>query len=210
VAAGGDESAFWDRVAGRYDRLMRGLASRYDAVLDRLRRDLAGCDSALEVAAGTGLLTVTIAGTARRVVATDFSAPMLEELRKKLDALRVENVALLRRDARDLGFPAESFDAVVCGNALHLIPVPAEALAEMSRVLRPGGLLIAPTFCHGQSLAAKAVSRLMTLFSGFRVATRFSVASLGDLAAGQGLVVRTCENLGGLLPLAYLAAQKPR
>ena len=50
------------------------------------------------------------------------------------------------QDATKLPYTLETFDAVVISNALHIMPEPEKALAEIRRVLKPGGILIAPTF----------------------------------------------------------------
>lgn len=58
------------------------------------------------------------------------------------------------------------FDAVVISNALHIMPEPGKTLAEIRRVLKPGGILIAPTFTAAGSLSGRMRIRLMEL-SGF-------------------------------------------
>ena len=49
-------------------------------------------------------------------------------------------------DATALPYADDSFDAVLIANALHVMPEPEKALREIDRVLRPGGILIAPNF----------------------------------------------------------------
>ena len=54
------------------------------------------------------------------------------------------------QDATSLPYADETFDAVLIANALHIMPRPEKALAEIYRVLKPGGQLFAPTFVHGE------------------------------------------------------------
>lgn len=69
-----------------------------------------------------------------------------------------------------LRFPyaPDTFDAVVISNALHIMPSPEKALAEIRRVLKPDGVLIAPTLTAAGSVSGRIKIRFME-FSGFRV-----------------------------------------
>jgi len=95
---------------------------------------------------------------------------------------------------------------VVIGNLLHLLPEPAVALAEARRVLKPGGLLLAPTFCHGQGALAQIVSRLLGL-TGFPIVTRFRGQELDGLIEGAGFQLLDAHWYQGLLPIRYIAAR---
>lgn len=52
-------------------------------------------------------------------------------------------------DATGLSFSDNSFDVAIISNALHIMPEPVKVLTEIKRVLKPNGLLIAPTYSHG-------------------------------------------------------------
>jgi ubiquinone/menaquinone biosynthesis C-methylase UbiE len=77
--------------------------------------------------------------------AIDFSENMIDEARDALYTAPAGTTHLVRALAGALPFPAASFDAVTCVNTLHNFPTwdhVRDALAEMARVLRPGGLLV--------------------------------------------------------------------
>ena len=88
----------------------------------------------LDVAGGTGNYAAALAGLEYRPTVLDASDAMLERARRK-------GLAAVRADSSNLPFDDASFDAVVNCSALHLIPAWREALAEMRRVLKPGGRL---------------------------------------------------------------------
>ena len=68
---------------------------------------------------------------------------MLERARRKVQAeCFAEYISLLHGDAGKLLFPDDCFDVVTCLETLEFLPDPRQALAEMIRVLRPGGLLL--------------------------------------------------------------------
>jgi ubiquinone/menaquinone biosynthesis C-methylase UbiE len=102
------------------------------------------CPRVLDVATGTGRMVLALLrepdfrGT---VVGIDRSVPMLTEGRAPLQEHR-QRVALLRQDAANLGFIDHSFDAVTCLEAMEFMPHPMMVLAEIIRVLKPGGLVL--------------------------------------------------------------------
>jgi ubiquinone/menaquinone biosynthesis C-methylase UbiE len=102
----------------------------------------------LDIGAGRGAITRALAesrGPAGSVVAGDISPRMLEQLA----ALRLPGVETRLLDARRLDLADASFDMVFAGFVLSAMPDPAPAIAELARVLRPGGqmLLSAPGPC---------------------------------------------------------------
>lgn len=118
------------------------------------------------------------------------------------------NLEVQVADALVLDREDGSFDAVLMCNLLHLLPEPAEALAEARRVLRPGGRLLAPTFCHGEGWVASGVSRLLGV-TGFPVMSRFKDEGLDALIASAGFEVMDARWSSGLLPLRYIEARPP-
>lgn len=101
----------------------------------------------LDLGGGPGRWTIWLAGRGHRVVLADLSEVMLEIARRELAGAGVEAEAVLKVDARDLGrFTDGEFDAVLAlGPFYHLVAAAdrARAAAEIHRVLRPGGLLVA-------------------------------------------------------------------
>jgi ubiquinone/menaquinone biosynthesis C-methylase UbiE len=202
-----EAAAFWKGQARRYDGAIRVLNRRFEEMTGRVRELVSGRGDVLELAAGTGLVTQRIAPVVTRLVATDRSDAMLEVLRGRM--ADVPGVEIRSADALALPFADDSFDALVAANLLHLLPNPALALAEMRRVLRPSGLLCAPTFCHGDTPLAHVVSRLLGLVK-FPVVTRFSGDSLVSLLEAAGVRVETRARYAGVLPLWLVARRDSR
>lgn len=94
---------------------------------------------ALEVGAGSGALTETLAGSVGSLLATDFSPKMLELLRERIQATALTNVTCKVMDGQALDLPNASFDRAASSFALMLFPDRVKAFSEMRRVLRPGG-----------------------------------------------------------------------
>jgi demethylmenaquinone methyltransferase/2-methoxy-6-polyprenyl-1,4-benzoquinol methylase len=106
--------------------------------------DLAGVSGgavALDVCCGTGDLALELrrrVGSSGRVVGLDFSAPMLELAQAKSTAQGLA-VEWMQGNALELPFPDESFDAATVGFGVRNVADVPAAIAEMARVVRPGG-----------------------------------------------------------------------
>lgn len=198
------DRTFWERKAPQYDRVATSIFGRpLPRVLELTAEGVSGSASVLEVAAGTGLMTAAIAPRAGRVVAIDYAEPMLAVLRKRLADSGLSNVECACADLYALDYPAGSFDAVVAGNVLHLVPDLPGALARLRRLLRPGGKLVAPTFCHDETWRAWFVSRVLLRLMRQPMSRRFTAASLGQALEAAGFRVTRSETVPGLIPICY-------
>ena len=153
----------WDRVAPLYDVVVNA-ANRavYEATGAAVARLIRPGDTVLECACGTGAIAAAIAPTCACVVATDYSEGMLKQARKKL--ARHDNVVVEKADITHLHYTDDSFDAVVAGNVIHLLPAPEQALAELERVVRPGGAIIIPTYVIPKKRTHTMFLRLISRF----------------------------------------------
>jgi ubiquinone/menaquinone biosynthesis C-methylase UbiE len=100
----------------------------------------------LDIACGTGLVTfpaAKAAGPDGAVLATDISASMVEVVERAARERSLSQVTARRMDAETLDAEDGSFDVVLCALGLMYVPDPDAALAEMARVLRPGGRAVA-------------------------------------------------------------------
>ncbi|QDU25231.1 Demethylmenaquinone methyltransferase [Anatilimnocola aggregata] len=98
----------------------------------------------LEVAAGDGQFAIwlnELVGTEGKVTAVDISRAWLKEATVKLEDQQADGVELQQADATQLPFDDASFDFVWCAQSLYSLPRIGDCLAEMRRVLRPGGTL---------------------------------------------------------------------
>lgn len=136
----------YDLIARRYDAIKR-FNPRDESwfVAAPLLQRLAGIEQplVLDVATGTGRLPVALLRDQFRghVVGLDLSLGMLRQARSRLRAYGGQ-CSLVRQDAGRLPFDDAVFDAVVSLESLEFMPRPLDVLAEMVRVLTPGGVLM--------------------------------------------------------------------
>ena len=136
-----DNKQFWERFSRHYSGFMRRSQATYQQICKAMRPFLKRDMDVLELACGTGQLSVPLSPCVRSWEATDFSAEMIRQAKKQVHSSRLHFSV---QDATKLPYGPESFDAVVISNALHVMPHPEKALAEAWRVLKPGGWLFAP------------------------------------------------------------------
>jgi SAM-dependent methyltransferase len=101
-------------------------------------------DRVLDVGAGSGtdaLISARLAGPGGRVYALDMTAPMRAKLQATAAAAGVANLEVLEGDAEAIPLPDASVDVVTSNGVLNLVPDKARAIAEIHRVLKPGGRL---------------------------------------------------------------------
>lgn len=196
---------FWQRVAKFYAPFMKSSGPLYDRITQRCLPCLSADTVVLELACGSGQLTFRLASRVERWEATDFSGKMVAEAKKRAS---LPNLSFAVRDATALPDADSSFDTVLIANALHIMPQPDKALSEIRRVLKPGGLLLAPTFIWAGNKGHRFRAALMDL-AGFKVLHRWDAAAFSEFVEQRGFAVLEREVLpGGVSPLCCLIARK--
>ncbi len=130
---------YWDKHASSYDREM-AFMERWLFMGGREWVCRQAVGDVLEVAIGTGR-NIPFYAPDVRLTGVEFSPAMLELARQRASDLG-RHFDLRVGDAQALDLPDESFDTVVCTLSLCAIPNERQAIAEMRRVLRPGGRLL--------------------------------------------------------------------
>jgi ubiquinone/menaquinone biosynthesis C-methylase UbiE len=157
------------------------------------RLELQPDDIVLDVAAGTGHVARGFAPQVRTVVAVDSTQAMLEAgwIEAKRAALR--NIVFMQADAAALPFMDGSFDVVVSRFAVHHFEDPAAQVAEMRRVLRPGGrLAVADLICDPDPVIAETQNRLERLRDPSHT-RMLALDELADLVGGTDVEFRDAE-----------------
>jgi demethylmenaquinone methyltransferase/2-methoxy-6-polyprenyl-1,4-benzoquinol methylase len=135
----------FDRIAGVYDLMNSAMtAGMHHRWRERAgdRAELSPGDAALDVCCGTGDLALELArrvGPEGSVVGCDFSEPMLELARRKARERGESQLSFEWADALELPYADRSFDAVTVGFGVRNLADLERGLAEMGRVLKPGG-----------------------------------------------------------------------
>ena len=195
---------FWDRNAGLYDCFMRKDRAVYEKMYE-LIRPVVKEKTVLEVATGTGLIAKHIVKAAAHIEATDASVEMIAEAKRDNQSAKLHFSV---QDMFRLPYADKSFDVVIVSNALHIVPQPEKALAEIHRVLKDDGVLIAPTFTHaGNSFSGKVRAFFMKL-AGFPLHRKWTSEEYLRFLRQNGWAVRKSVVLKASFPLTYAECEK--
>ena len=195
---------FWDRNAGLYDRFMRKDGAAYEMMYEMIQ-PVVRHKTVLELATGTGLIAKHIVNAAALVEATDASVEMIAE------AKRDNHSAKLHFSVKDmfrLPYADKSFDVVIVSNALHIVPQPEKALAEIRRVLKDDGVLIAPTFTHAGNSFSGMVRAFFMRMAGFPLHSKWTSEEYLRFLRQNGWTVRKSGVLKASFPLTYAECVK--
>ena len=195
---------FWDRNAGRYDRFMRKDRAAYETMYGLIRSVVKG-KTVLELATGTGLIAKNIVNAAAHIEASDTSAEMIREAKRRNHSAKLYFSV---QDMFCLPYADESFEAVIVSNALHIVPQPEKALAEIHRVLRDDGVLIAPTFTHAENSFFGNSKAFFMKLAGFPLHSKWTSEEYLCFLQQNGWTVRKSDVLKASFPLTYVECVK--
>lgn len=194
-----DSQAFFGRVAGEWDDVRNELFGRgftAQGLLGLLPREWTVAD----VGCGTGNVAELLAPWVGRLIAVDRSEPMLAAARKRLAGAK--NIEFVEGEISRLPLGDGAVDAAVCVLVLHHVAEPGPAVAEMARIVRRGGTVLAADMVeHGREEYRRMMGHVHLGFSRGAVEEAFRAAGLGDVrwtalpsdpeGRGPGLFVAT-------------------
>ena len=195
---------FWDKNAGRYDRFMRKDQAAYEEMY-ALIWPVVKAKTVLELATGTGLIAKSIVNAAAHIEATDASVEMIAEAKRDNQSAKLHFSV---QDMFRLPYADESFEVVIVSNALHIVPQPEKALAEIHRVLRDDGVLIAPTFTHAENSFFGNSKAFFLKLAGFPLHSRWTSEEYLCFLQQNGWTVRKSDVLKASFPLTYVECVK--
>ena len=189
--------AFDPQHAGRLEDPARLAALPQAAVVSLLR--LAGDETVVDYGAGTGIYTIAVAQAVPggRVIAVEALPRLAEMLRAKLTAELADRLEVVETDANTVPVPDGVADRAVMVDVLHHLYDQPEALAQVTRLLRPGGLFVVVDWGDGERPLGPPREHVLGL------------AAVRKVIASMGLDELEAHEPGTLLPyhLALVAAK---
>lgn len=140
-------SRFWDRIAAKYARSPIKDEASYQRKLEWTREYLTPESIVYEFGCGTGSTAIAQAPFASHITASDISANMLDIARDKAMKADVPNVTFEQAGLEDANAASAHYDMVMAHSLLHLLEDKEAGLAEIHRMLKPGGIFVSSTAC---------------------------------------------------------------
>ena len=142
---------FWDKAAEKYSKKPVPDEETYQKKLTETQEFLSKDMHVLEFGCGTGTTAICHSPYVRKIDALDISQNMIEIARAKAEKADVNNLTFTLGTLNEFNGGSSSIDAVLGLNVIHLAPNRAEIIAEIARVLKPGGVFVSSTGCLGGS-----------------------------------------------------------
>ena len=195
--------SIWDRFAPIYSLAMKSQKNIYDYMYSYIREKVRGKD-VLELATGPGLIAKNVAEVTHRMVATDFSPDMIKQAQKGNNPV---NLSFEIADTSNLPYTDHFFDVVIIANCLHIVPNPEKVLSEIERVMKTGGLLIAPNFIE-RKIASPNLWQKLLYKLGVRFEHQWTSEQYKNFLESNGWKVTASEVVPGRIDLMYVECVK--
>jgi ubiquinone/menaquinone biosynthesis C-methylase UbiE len=144
------EKKFWGKVAKQYDNwITEAFSEQYILNKSKLSSIIKSEDEVLEIGCGAGDTAYHLAPKCTKIIGTDLSPEMIAVAKNRES--EYDNISFQVEDSYNLTFSDNSFDKVICVNALQVMKEPKRAILEGMRILKEGGEFASITYLFGES-----------------------------------------------------------
>ena len=197
---------FWDFCAPFYDLAEKTNGRAYSEMLKTVNNLIPHEATVLEAAAGTGSISIAVAGKASLVLCTDLSEKMLNVAQRKINKRGSKNITIEKQSIFEIEKPDNSFDVVIAGQILHLVDDPDKAAAELRRVAK--SMVVLPmSFTKNLRGIAKLSVNIYRLF-GFNPKIEFTADEYKVFLSSIGFVNCEYYQITGKIPMAVAVWKK--
>ncbi len=148
-----DKSAkFWDRMAKRYSKQPIADEASYQKKIQLTHEYLKPDMEVLELGCGTGSTAIIHSPYVKHIRAIDISSKMIEIAQDKTDKKKIDNITFETLTIDDLNDQEQQLDVVLGFSILHLLENKEAVIANIYKMLKPGGIFISSTMCLGDTM----------------------------------------------------------
>ncbi|MDP6633361.1 MAG: metalloregulator ArsR/SmtB family transcription factor [Phycisphaerae bacterium] len=204
-------TAWFDNVASEWDRIKHNYIQDMLPFMVATNFIQSGAVAA-DIGTGTGEVLLTLAASAGKVIGVDSSAKMLDVCRDRIAQSGLDNVELRLGDAEALPLDDAECDTVFSSMLLHHLTSPQQGVAEMARVLAPGGkVVIIDLVKHANDWTREVMADLWLGFTEEQIQSYLRDAGFVDLNYSTSTVLSPSggERTGKLQVFIAIAAKAP-
>jgi ubiquinone/menaquinone biosynthesis C-methylase UbiE len=178
---------FWDKIAERYSKQPIADEAAYQKKLQVTREYFQPHMTVLEIGCGTGSTALTHAPYVKHIRAIDISSKMIEIAQDKAAATNVKNVTFEQSAIDECSVSDQTLDVVLGLSILHLLENKEEAIAQVHKMLKPGGIFITSTACLGDTMKFLTLIAPIGKFFGLMPLVKvFTTKELEDCLSDAG------------------------
>jgi ubiquinone/menaquinone biosynthesis C-methylase UbiE len=204
-----DGRQYWNKRAASYDgQVIDKYSDAYEETISRSLKYCKEGDDVLEIACGTGIVTLELTKRAGHVTAVDISDEMIARLKEKAGD-KYPNLTLLNTDVFDRELDEKQFDVVAAFNVLLYMENIDEALERIHRLVKPGGIFLSATDCVGGLDTPDAIEKRKRVEKGeLAFVGLYTAEELGEMIERAGFEILESEDIHEGTPNQYIAAKK--
>ena len=181
---------FWDKIAERYSKQPIADEAAYQKKLQVTQEYFRPDMEVLEIGCGTGSTAIIHAPYVKNIRAIDFSAQMIAIAQNKAKDNKIENVSFECSTIDELNIPEQTLDVVLGLSILHLLDNKEAVIAQVYKMLKPGGIFVTSTACLGDSMACfKFIGPVGKFFGLIPLVKVFTQKELADSLTDAGFAI---------------------
>lgn len=205
---------FWDKLADSFDKTEDQFGKIHIATIENTKKYLKAGHTVLDYGCATGNKSIALSGHVATLLGIDISSKMIEMAKRKAAEHQIKNVDFSHATIFDESLKEEAFNVVLAFNILHAIKENRQAVERISKLLKPGGLLISITPCLKEKMnlmnKLQLSSYLVMIKLGLvpNVLTRFKIHDIENLVKSGNFQIVDTEKLFHKLTSYFIVARK--
>lgn len=201
---------FWNSFAAGYDKqTLVHYRQVYSDTIVKSEQYLNADQTVLDIGCGSGIITIALAKSVKRIYATDTAEKMIEIARNKAAEAKFENIEFFVADLFDSRWENGSFDVVMAYNVLGYVKNTDAFLKKISQLMKPNGIFLSTTDCWGEKKTdAGRTQAFLSKIGLLPFMQNFCIRNVEELIRRNGFEMMESVNLFEPVPNLFIAAKK--